>query len=220
MPPGPLYPFDHRRAIRVLSRADERLARLIARAGPFRMKLQPSRSPYESLLEAILHQQITGKAAATILARVKESFGMGDFPEPQEILRATRPALRAAGLSRQKAAALRDLAAKSLDGTVPGGAAIAKMKDEEIVAGLTTVRGVGVWTVEMFLMFSLGRPDVLPVEDYGIRKGFALTYRCRDLPKPKRIAAYGERWRPYRSVASWYLWRAVELHRKKKATGP
>ena len=130
---------------------------------------------------------------------------------PQNILEATDEALRSAGLSRNKAEALRDLAAKTLDGTVPTLARLKRMSDEEIIEHLTAVRGIGRWTAEMLLMFRLGRPDVLPVGDYGVRKGFSLVYQPDEMPTPKQLADYGERWRPYRTVASWYMWRAVEL---------
>lgn len=130
----------------------------------------------------------------------------------------SRASLRKAGLSRQKIAAVRDLARKTVDGTVPTLAAARRMSDAEIVERLTSVRGIGVWTVEMFLMFRLGRQDVLPIHDYGIRRGFALTYRLKDLPKPQQVAEYGERWRPHRTVASWYLWRAAESSPRKKTS--
>ena len=209
------YPFDHRKAIRTLSREDRRLARLMERVGRFRLEMQPAHSPFESLLEAIVYQQLNGKAAATILARVKNLFPLGRFPRPEEILKARDSALRSAGLSRQKIAALRDLAAKACDGTIPTLAAIRRMADAEIVERLTSIHGVGIWTVEMFLIFRMGRPDVLPVHDYGIRKGFALTFRCKEVPKPQEVAARGERWRPYRTVASWYLWRALDAPARK-----
>lgn len=217
MPTNNRNPFNHRKAIRFLSQADRRLARLIERTGRFRMEIDAGHSPFESLLEAIVYQQLHGKAAATILGRVKALAG-GRFPTPAETLRMSRASLRKAGLSRQKIVAARDLARKTVDGTVPTLAAARRMTDAEIVERLTSVRGVGVWTVEMFLMFRLGRQDVLPIHDYGIRKGFAVTYRLKDLPKPQQVAEYGERWRPHRTVASWYLWRAAESSPRKKTS--
>ena len=186
--------------------------------GPFTLRLDRSASPFESLLESILYQQLHGKAAATIHRRVREYFH-GD-PTPQLLLDTPDDPLRAAGVSGNKIKALRDLAARTLDGTVPAHAAIRKMSDADIVERLTEVRGIGSWTVEMLLIFRLGRPDVLPVTDYGVRKGYALTFQrvpksrpleAADLPKPDVLFRRGQRWAPYRSVASWYLWRACDL---------
>jgi DNA-3-methyladenine glycosylase II len=142
--------------------------------------------------------------------RVLDLFRRGRL-RPQDILAVSEEELRGAGLSGAKLAALRDLAAKTLDGTVPALARLRRMDDEEIIERLTEVRGIGRWTAEMLLMFRLGRPDVLPVGDYAVRKGFALTYGLEEMPKPKVLESYGERWRPYRSVASWYMWRALEI---------
>lgn len=154
---------------------------------------------------------MTGKAAATIYARVCKLFGSSRCPAPRRIDGATLDLLRSAGLSRTKAAALKDLAARALAGEIPTRRAAEKLKDDELVEQLTAVRGVGRWTVEMFLIFTLGRPDVLPLDDYGVRKGFARAYGREVLPKPKELASLGERWRPYRTTASWYLWRATEI---------
>ena len=171
------------------------------------------------MLEAIIYQQLNGRAAATILSRLLGIFG--DFhPTPEMILATPDEVFRAAGVSRGKTLALRDLAAKTLDGTVPTLARIRRMGDDEIIEHLTQVRGIGPWTVEMLLIFRLGRPDILPVSDYGVRKGFALTYRripkskpfSNDLlPKPEEMLRRAEKWRPWRSVASWYMWRACDL---------
>lgn len=207
---GSKLSFSPRTAIRELSAADPVLGRLIETAPPFRLELAEFHGPFESLLEAIVHQQLNGKVAATILARV-HALGRGATVTPEEILAAPDEALRGAGLSGAKAAAMRDLATKTLDGTVPPMAALHDLSDDEIVERLTVVRGVGRWTVQMMLIFRMGRPDVLPVDDYGIRQGFRKVFRKRELPKPKEIAARGERWRPWRSVASWYLWRSLEL---------
>jgi DNA-3-methyladenine glycosylase II len=219
-------PFDPEQAIAHLRAGDPKLGALIDRAGPFTLKLDHSASPFESLLESILYQQLHGKAAAAIHRRVREYFG-GD-PAPQLLLDAPDEVLRACGVSTNKIRALKDLATRTLDGTVPRYAAILKMPDADIVERLTEVRGIGAWTVEMLLIFRLGRPDVLPVTDYGVRKGFALTFmrvpRSRaleagDLPKPDVIFRRARRWAPYRSVASWYMWRACHLARNTAPTG-
>ena len=200
--------YDPAEAVRHLSSADPTLAALISRAGPFAMRLRPLRSPFEALARNIVYQQLHGKAAAAIHERVLALSG-GKRLRPEHILDTPDGPLRAAGLSASKLAALRDLAAKAADGTVPALARLRRMSDEEIISQLTQVRGVGRWTVEMLLMFGLGRPDVLPVGDYAVRKGFAATYGLSEMPKPKELRAYGERWRPYRSAASWYMWRAL-----------
>ena len=205
------WPFDHRQAIAHLSSADRRLARLIERSIEFTLDIEAAQSPYEALLEAITHQSISGKAAATIFARVKAFGANGRCPTPGEILRVRKPALRKAGLSGAKVLAVKDLAQKTIDGIVPTLADAEKMSDQELVDRLISVHGVGAWTVEMFLIFRLGRPDVLPIHDYGVQKGFALTYGKKEIPKPRELAQFGERWRPYRTVAAWYMWRAVQL---------
>jgi len=219
-------PFDPAEALEHLRASDPKLSALIDRAGDFTMKLAQEPSPFESLLESILYQQLNGKAAATIHGRVREHFG-GD-PSPQLLLDTPDEILRAAGVSGNKARALKDLAARTLDGTVPTHAAIRKMTDAEIVERLTQVRGIGPWTVEMLLIFRMGRPDVFPVTDYGVRKGFALTFQripktrplaAEDLPKPEVLLRRGKRWAPFRSVASWYLWRACDLAKKTAPTG-
>jgi DNA-3-methyladenine glycosylase II len=217
-------PFDPAEAVAHLRASDPKLGALIDRAGAFTLRLDPAPSPFESLLESILYQQLHGKAAATIHARVREYFG-GD-PAPQLLLDTPDGVLRTAGVSGNKVRALKDLAARTLDGTVPTHAAIKKMTDAEIVERLTQVRGIGPWTVEMLLIFRMGRPDVLPATDYGVRKGFALTFlkvpktrplEAEDLPKPEVLLKRGKRWAPFRSVASWYLWRACDL---AKGTAP
>ncbi|HXG47189.1 MAG TPA: DNA-3-methyladenine glycosylase [Methylomirabilota bacterium] len=206
----------HAAAEQHLIEADRTLGHLIRRVGPCRLEAKSSgdaQGPFIALVEAVAHQQLTGKAAATILGRFRALFPAGRFPRPAQLLAVEEERLRAAGFSRAKIKALKDIAAKSIDGTVPSTKAIARLEDEAIIARLTTIHGVGRWTVEMLLIFHLGRPDVLPVDDYGVRKGFALTFRRPDLPTKAEILARGERWRPYRSVASWYLWRAVDLAR-------
>jgi 3-methyladenine DNA glycosylase/8-oxoguanine DNA glycosylase len=204
-------PFDHVEAHAHLSRIDKRLARLIQRVGDFHFKLDECDSVYESLLEAITHQSIAGKAAQVIFARIMALGANGRCPTPQELLRVRKPTLRKVGLSNAKVAAVRDLAQKTIEGVVPTIEEAHKMSDQELVDRLISVRGIGAWTVEMFLIFRLGRPDVLPIHDYGVQKGFAITYRKKAIPKPRDLAEFGERWRPYRTVASWYMWRAVQL---------
>jgi 3-methyladenine DNA glycosylase/8-oxoguanine DNA glycosylase len=215
--------LDHSVACEYLSRVDRKLARIIARSGPCRLQQETTQNIFEALLESIIYQQLNGKVAATITNRVKALFPentkrirtrrglVGGFPSPQQVLAASEELLRSAGLSRAKMLAIRDLATKTLDGTVPTVKEAHRMSDEELIERLDSVRGVGRWTVEMLLIFRLGRPDVLAVDDYGLRKGFARMLKLADLPKPKELFAYGERWRPYRSVASWYLWRAAEM---------
>ena len=203
-------------ALRHLRRGDPVMAQLIRRAGPFTLKPDRSRSPYESLLRAVAHQQLTGKAASTILGRFCALYGGTSYPLPDQLVATPDDQLRAAGFSRAKAASLKDIAAKTLDGTIPERRALTKLSDEAIIERLTEARGVGRWTVEMFLMFTLGRPDVLPVDDYGIQNGYRLAYGKRRLPKPRVLATYGQRWAPYRTTASWYLWRAVDFDREQK----
>jgi DNA-3-methyladenine glycosylase II len=198
-------------ALKHLSSADKVLARLIKKVGPCTLKPRSRRAPFQALVIAVTHQQLNGTAAQTILKRVLALYPGKRFPTPDDLLATSDERLRAAGLSRAKTAAIKDIAAKTIAGIVPGTRAIVKMSNEEILERLTTVRGVGPWTVEMLLMFTLGRLDVLPVTDYGVRKGFAVTYGWEELPTPKELLAHGERWRPHRSTAAWYLWRALEL---------
>ena len=221
--------YDAALACRQISASDPKLARLIQRAGPFTMRVASAQSPFEALVESIVYQQLHGKAAATIHRRLLESFspvltleaaGTGAHPTPQHLLDCPNEQLRAAGLSKNKMLALRDLAAKTIDGTVPTLIQIRRMSDEAIIEHLTQVRGIGRWTVEMLLIFRLGRPNVLPVDDYGVRKGFALTFgklkptdkvTPMDLPKPDVMILRAKKWQPWCSVASWYLWRACDL---------
>jgi DNA-3-methyladenine glycosylase II len=197
-------------AIKYLSAADKVLGRVIRRIGPCTLKPERTCSPFQSLVRSVAYQQLTGKAAATILGRVKGLFPAQPFPEPEDLVRIPEDRLRAAGLSRAKVAAVKDIAARTIEGVVPTMQAIRKMSDAEILERLTSIRGVGPWTVEMLLIFRLGRPDVLPVTDYGVRKGFALSYKRDELPTPKELLAFGEKWRPYRSTAAWYLWRSLD----------
>ena len=207
-------------AITALCAADPKLGALIRRAGPFTLRLKSQHSPFEALVESIIYQQIHGKAAFAILHRLLTAFGEM-HPQPEHLLAAPDELLRGCGLSANKARALRDLAAKTLDGTVPPLERIRRMPDQEIIERLTAVRGVGQWTAEMLLIFRLGRPDVLPVTDYGVRKGFLLTFgrppKSKQitpamLPKPEVMLRRARKWRPWCSVASWYLWRACDLH--------
>jgi 3-methyladenine DNA glycosylase/8-oxoguanine DNA glycosylase len=202
--------FDPEAAVEHLRRSDAAFARVIEAVGPFNLARDQRPSIFIALAEAIVYQQLTGKAAATIFGRLCALFpGAEKGPTADQILGASDEQLRGAGLSRSKVLALRDLAQRAANGGIPTLAEIRRMEDEAIIERLIEIRGIGRWTAEMLLIFHLGRPDVLPVDDYGVRKGFAIAYD-RELPSPKELAAYGVRWKPYRTVASWYLWRAVE----------
>ena len=225
--------YDSALACRELAASDPKLGKLIEYAGPFKLRVASTQSPFEALTESIIYQQLHGKAAATIHRRMLESFhdicGIGNHPSPQHLLDCPNEQLRAAGLSKNKMLALRDLAAKTIDGTVPDLKHIRRMSDEAIIEHLVQVRGIGRWTVEMLLIFRLGRPNVLPVNDFGVRKGFALTFgklkptgkvTAMDLPKPEDMRRRAKRWQPWCSVASWYLWRACDLASGKQMTLP
>ncbi|MFN8543124.1 MAG: methylated-DNA--[protein]-cysteine S-methyltransferase [Candidatus Binatia bacterium] len=203
-------PFDADAAVRHLTAADPVLGRHIARVGPFALALKHTTDVFGALAEAVIHQQLSGKAAATIHGRVAALFPKRRL-HPRGLRTVTDAALRGAGLSRAKLASLRDLAEHAEAGGVPTLRRLATMDDEAIVEALTAVRGIGRWTVEMLLLFRLGRPDVLPIADLGIRKGFGVVFGGDGaLPAPADVSRRGERWRPYRSVASWYLWRACD----------
>src|SRR6266446_6774104 len=202
-------------AIEHLNRTDKILKRLIRKVGPCTLKPRRRRSPFEALVQSVAYQQLNGTAAETILGRVKALYPNRRFPTPQDLLATPDERLRGAGLSRAKVASVKDIAAKTIDNVVPPSRSIRRLSDAEIIQRLTTVRGVGPWSVEMLLIFTLGRTDVLPATDYGVRKGFALTYGWKELPTPKELLAYGERWRPHRSTAAWYFWRALELPGKE-----
>ena len=217
---------DRRALLPHFRRTDPVMAALVTVAGPYRLRAEASASPFRHLAQAIASQQISGKAADAILARFVALYagregggatrgGAVDpaFPTPEQVQGTTPEALRSVGFSTAKAAALKDLAAHTIAGVVPDAATLMALDDEAIVARLTQVRGVGRWTVQMMLMFQLGRPDVLPVDDYGVRNGFRLAYGLADLPTPRALAEHGARWAPYRSAAAWYLWRAVDLAR-------
>jgi DNA-3-methyladenine glycosylase II len=192
-----------------LAKVDPVMRRLIRQIGPFELQLNARRPPFETLARAIAYQQLNGTAAETILRRLVALFPGKKFPTPDNLLTESEEALRGVGFSRAKVAALRDLAAKTQDGTVPLARVIRKLDDDAVVARLTQVRGVGRWTVEMLLIFQLGRPDVLPIDDFSVREGFRVAYSLPTLPKPKELLQHGECWRPYRTAAAWYLWRAA-----------
>lgn len=204
-----------------LSASDKKLSKLIEQVGDFALEVNALQSSYESLAESIIYQQITGKAAKSIHNKVVAHFADGDieakFPSPKEILQAEDESLRSCGLSRSKVLAIKDLAEKTLSGVVPDVHEMHELEDQELIERLTSIRGIGPWTVQMLLIFRLGRQDILPNTDYGIRKGFALTYwpksklKGDSLPTPGEIAKQAEVWRPYRTCASWYLWRALDL---------
>lgn len=198
-------------AIRHLSTADPVLGELMAKVGPYNLTPDRARSPFQALVQAVAHQQLNGKAANTILARFKALFPKRRFPSPAQVDAIDPDRIAGIGFSRAKASYVRGIARATLDGLVPSRSEIERMTDDEIVVRLTQIKGIGRWSVDMFLIFGLGRPDVLPIHDYGIHQGFAIAYGKRKLPKPDQILKRGERWRPYRTTASWYLWRAVDL---------
>ncbi len=202
--------MNHDAAHQHLTAGDKRLADLIARSRRFEITPSLNVRPFDALAESIAYQQLSGKAAATIWKRVREIFGRRKFLDPKAVLATPDERFRAAGLSRSKVAALKDLAAKTLDGTVPSARQLEKMSDDEIIERLTQVRGIGRWTVEMLLLFDLGRPDVWPVHDYGVRKGFAKIFNKRKLPTPKQMERHGAKFSPYRSALAWYCWRALD----------
>ena len=207
--PKNTFQYDPEAARAHLRDVDRTLGKLIDQVGPCQMVIHEMMDPFQMLLRSIANQQLSGHAAAAILRRVVETVGE-DPPTPQSVLSTPDQKLREAGLSWAKVASVKDLAAKVLDGTVPTLDVLYKLENEEIVERLTVVRGIGRWTVEMLLMFRLGRADILPVTDLGVRKGYMLTFGLDDMPAPKELEKRCEHWRPYRSVASWYLWRAVD----------
>lgn len=211
--------FDAAEAVAALSERDPVMGALIAKVGPFGLSRAETSSSYESLARAVVYQQLTGKAAATIYGRVAALGGAQGFPAPEALLGLSDADLRGAGLSGAKVAALRDLATRTLAGEIPSLDEMALMDEEDIIERLTAVRGIGRWSAEMLLMFTLGRPDVLPVGDYGVRNGVRLAYGLGELPSPEAVARRGARWRPWRTVASWYLWRAVDLLRDGASKG-
>jgi DNA-3-methyladenine glycosylase II len=197
-----------------LSKIDPVMRRLIEEIGPFSLRPNVRRSPFESLARAIAYQQLHEKAAESILKRFIALFPGRRFPRPEDLLAMKVGAVRKAGFSRPKIMALRDLATKALDGTIPTNRMMKQFDDEAIIHRLVKVRGIGRWTAEMLLIFQLGRPDVLPVDDFGVRNGFRIAYRRHTMPTPKQVLRYGERWKPYRTIASWYLWRAADREKR------
>ena len=204
------YPYDVETAISTLRLNDPRMGDLIDRVGSYNLKLRDQKTPFQALLQSIIYQQLSGKAANSIHRRVLNLFPHR-YPSPSRLISIRDSELQAAGLSRAKVKALNDLAEKCANKTVPHSQTLKQMTDEEIIGCLQEVRGIGVWTAEMLLIFHLGRPDVLPVGDLGVIKGFRIAYGLKSNPDPKRMLKHGERWRPYRSIASWYLWRANDL---------
>ena len=202
---------DWAQACRELSSRDRALGAVIERVGGPGFPSPSSTTAFEALAHSIVYQQLSGKAAATIFSRFRALYDSPEFPEPESILATPHDLMRAAGLSEAKAKAIRDLAEHAGRGTIPSIPVLRRMTPEEVIERLTVVRGVGRWTVEMLLLFRIGHPDVLPAHDLGVRKGLARIMKRRELPEPEAVLRRGERWRPYRSVASWYLWRAAEL---------
>ena len=201
-------------ALKYLSAADPVMRRLIREHGLCALVPETRRSPFQSLVMAVAHQQLNGTAANTILTRFKKLFPGRRFPRPDDLTDVTDEQIRACGFSFAKIASIRDIAAKTLSGVVPASRQIAKLSDDEIIERLTEVRGVGRWTVEMLLIFQLGRHDVLPADDFGVRSGFRRAYKKRDLPAVQELLAFGERWRPHRTTAAWYLWQAADAAKK------
>jgi DNA-3-methyladenine glycosylase II len=201
-------------ARRHLGSAEPAFAPLIKRIGPCRLKPEKTREPFEALLRAIAHQQLHSRAAAAILGRFLALYAEDSFPHPERILRTDVMALKGCGWSEGKIAAIHDLCRRALDGTVPTRRAAARLDDGALIERLTAVRGIGRWTVEMLLIFNLGRPDVLPVDDFGVQEGYRLLHGLDARPKPKVLAEIGACWAPYRSTAAWYLWRAADEGKK------
>jgi DNA-3-methyladenine glycosylase II len=192
------------------SRSDPVMDRLIDRIGLIRRRPRKL-PPFQSLVHAVIHQQLSGKAAGTILARFLALFGDGRFPEPEDVLRVPVEILRSAGLSRPKVTYILGLAEKAVAGEVLSLQECDEMPDAEILTRLTAIKGIGRWTAEMLLIFNLGRPDVLPVHDLGIQRGFQIINRKRKLPEPEQLERHGKRWAPYRTTAALYLWRAADF---------
>ena len=199
-----------------LSKRDPVLRRLIREHGKCDLVPEKRRPPFQSLVMAVAHQQLNGTAANTILTRFKKLFPGRKFPRPEDLAKVTDEQIRACGFSFAKIKSIRDIAEKTLNGIVPTSRLITKLSDDEIVARLTEVRGVGRWTVEMLLIFQLGRHDVLPADDFGVRTGFRIAYKKREMPTVKELLAFGEKWKPHRTTAAWFLWCAADAAKKKK----
>lgn len=196
-----------------------RFAALIKRVGRCRLESNQFEEPYHALVSAIAYQQLHGNAARAILGRFMALHPGSAFPTPQQVLSIDDATMRTCGFSASKTAAIRDIAAKTAEGVVPSRRAAARMSDAELIERLTAIRGVGRWTVEMLLIFTLGRKDVLPVDDFGVREGYRRLYELEEQPKPREMAVLGEIWSPYRSVAAWYLWRAADEGKTVKQPG-
>ena len=201
-------------AIAHLERTDRVLRRTIKQIGPCKLEPVFKRSPFESLVRAVAHQQLHANAANSILKRFVALFPRKRFPKPADVLAVPESTLRGVGFSHAKVLGIRDIAAKTVEGIVPTATRIRRLDDAEIIERLTQVRGVGRWTVEMLLIFQLGRPDVLPVDDFGVRNGFRVAYKLDKMPTPREVRDYGERWAPHRTTAAWYLWRVADASRK------
>ena len=201
-------PYDPVAAVRHLGEADPVMAELTAEVGEFGLDYRVDLTPFQALLHSIVYQQLSGHAAASILKRVLELFD-SDFPTPTALLKTADDQLRSCGLSWSKIRAVKDLAEKTSENLLPAPKDIAGMSSEEIIKAFSTVRGIGPWTVEMLLIFNLGHPDILPATDLGVRRGFSVVYETAELPTPNELLERGECWKPFRSVASWYLWRAA-----------
>ena len=208
--PTPLA-FDAAHAVRELAAVDPVLGELMARVGPYAPQTVAAPDAFHALMRAIVYQQLSGKAAGTIHRRVLTALGGGDTPGAERIAAADDATLRGAGLSQNKMLSLQALAAAQLAGELPDESRLDDYEDAELIERYSAIRGIGRWTVEMLLLFHLGRPDVMPIHDLGVRKGYAMTYGRDELPKPKQLERECEIWRPYRSVGSWFMWRATEL---------
>ena len=210
---------DIARFRRRIASVDPVLANLIRAAGKYDLAPSSTHTPFHALARAIAHQQLNGTAAESIFGRFVALYPAAIL-EAELVLETPDAKLRSVGLSFAKIASIKDLARKTLEGVVPPYEILHTLEDQEIIERLTQVRGIGRWTVEMLLMFRLGRPDVLPIDDFGVRNGFRLAYGLRGMPTTRALAEYGARWAPYRSVAAWYLWRAVDLHKAGKLPAP
>jgi DNA-3-methyladenine glycosylase II len=218
--PSPAAHKAMRKRERELAALDPVMARIIESAGPCTMQARLETTPFESLASSIAHQQLNGAVAQRILQRFVALYAPAPFPEPAALRATDETKLRAVGFSFAKIRALHDLADKTMAGVVPASHELVELEDDHIIERLTQVRGIGPWTVHMMLMFQLGRPNVLPIDDYGVRNGFRLAYGLKGLPTPRALREFGERWHPHCSIAAWYLWRAVDLAREGKLPKP
>lgn len=204
-------------AIQHLSDCDPDWAKLIGRVGPCGLTQKDQREPYQALLSAVAHQQLHGRAAEAILKRFYALYPNNAFPTPAQVLKSSDEDLRACGFSSNKITCIKGIAENALTGVIPSYQEAQTLNDEALITRLTPLRGIGRWTVEMLLMFTLDRPDVLPVDDFGVREGWRVLKGLEKQPTPKMLKTIGEAWKPYRSVAAWYLWRAADLAKKVSA---